>query len=270
MNLSTINSLVGMQSIQLKLDTIANNMANINTNGYKRREVFFQDILSARMDQPQDFQLNQRLTPLGIDQGAGSRVALTMAHFDQGQAMDTGIATDFMINGENVFFTVKSANDQTTRYTRNGHFQLDGKGYLVTDQGDYVVNANNSPIQLPEGSSLKVDSMGKLIAEGVNGSKTILGSLQLVNIISPQSLQEVGENLYQIPTELANQAQNIVQNVNTNQISYTVQQGKLEGSNVDLANEMVQLTEAQRAYQFQARAINYSDQMMGMATRLRG
>ncbi len=104
-----------MQSIQQKLDTIANNMANINTNGYKRRDVFFQDILSARMDQPQEFQLNGRLTPLGIDQGAGSRVALTMAHFDQGQSIDTGVATDLLINGDDVFFqynqlTIKQQN----------------------------------------------------------------------------------------------------------------------------------------------------------------
>ncbi|WP_405054413.1 flagellar hook-basal body complex protein [Tepidibacillus marianensis] len=125
-------------------------------------------------------------------------------------------------------------------------------------------------MRVPEGSSLNVDSTGKLIAEGTNGATTDLGSLQLVKINSPQSLQEVGTNLYQVPTELANQTQNMIQTVNLGQTTYSVQQGKLEGSNVDLANEMVQLTEAQRAYQFQARALSYSDQMMGMATRLRG
>ncbi|TCS83380.1 flagellar hook-basal body protein [Tepidibacillus fermentans] len=274
MNLSIINSLTGMQSVQQKIDTIANNIANINTNGYKSREIFFQDILSARMEQPEEFRLNGRLTPLGIDEGAGSRVALSVTHFDQGQPIDTGVATDLLLLGENIFFTVLSPNDQITRYTRDGHFFIDGQGYLVTAEGDYVLNHNGTPIQIPNGSSLKVDAMGKLITEDNGGRITDLGYLQLAKVNSLQSLEEAGNNLYQVPAELSNQANNIIENLDmqspNNRNLFSIQQGKLEGSNVDLAKEMVQLTEAQRQYQFQARALSYSDQMMGMATRLRG
>ena len=262
-----------MQSIQQKIDTVGNNVANINTNGYKSRDVFFQDILSARLIQPKEFELDGRLTPLGVDEGAGSRVALTLADFGQGQVVDTGISTDFMLTGENVFFTVAN-QDQETHFTRDGHFNIDAEGYLVTNQGDYVLNTDKTAIQVPEGYSLKVESTGKLLAENGQGQTIDLGSLQLVKVNSPQNFEEVGTNLYRIPTELAAQTNVIIENIDmlnpNNQIDYSVQQGKLEGSNVDLAKEMVQLTEAQRAYQFQARALSYSEQMLGMATRLRG
>ncbi|MFV9510438.1 flagellar hook-basal body protein [Tepidibacillus sp. LV47] len=273
MNLSIFNSLTGMQAIQQKVDTIANNIANLNTNGYKSREVFFQDIFSARMEQPEEFQLEGRLTPLGIDEGAGARLALSAIHFDQGQVIDTGVATDFMLSGENVFFTVLSNNNQIY-YTRDGHFSIDGQGYLVTAQGDYVLNTNQTPIQIPNGSSLKVDLTGKLIAEDKNGNIMNLGYLQIAKASSPQSLEKVGDNLYQVPNELMNQGNTIVENLDmqnpNNQTLYSIEQGKLEGSNVDLAKEMVQLMEAQRAYQLQAKALSFSDQMLGMATRLRG
>ena len=280
MNISTINTVVGMQSIQQKIDTIANNISNINTIGYKSREVFFHDILSGRLEQPEEFELQNRLTPNGLNQMGGTKAAMTLANFIQGQPIDTGIATDMLLIGKDLFFKLQpsgsenSYSEEAFRYTRDGHFQLDGSRYLVTDQGDYVLNSDDEPIQIPEGATFQVDYQGRITVQYTDGETEEYGYLGLTKMRDPQALENVGGNQFQIPRAIIESeiefAQMLDMEEPENQGLYQVIQGSLENSNVDLAKEMTQLTEAQRAYQFMARGLSINEQMMGITNNLRG
>lgn len=282
MNISMINSLVGMQALQKKIDSISNNIANLETTGYKSREIFFEDILSSRLTQSQDFILDGRLTSAGLDEGTGSRVSLTLADFSQGQQIETGIATDLMLTGEDIFFTVVPPDKdfgevREHRYTRNGHFQLDANSQLVTDQGDFLLNTNDEPIIIPEGATFSIDKQGRVTAEYPDGQTEDLGMIKLTRIISPQVLLEVGNSQYQIPDEwmtgnfpVSVIDQGFDMEEETYSELYKVIQGSLEGANTDLLKEMTQLNEVQRTYQFQSRGLSIADQMMGMTNNLKG
>ncbi len=274
-----INSLVGMQAFQQKIDTIANNLANINTTGYKSREVFFQDILSSRMNQPEDFLLDGRKTPIGLDKVAGSRVSQTFTSFQQGQQLETGVATDMMLKGADTFFTISPREEDPSeitnhQYTRDGHFQLDANRYLVTDIGDFVLNTDNEPISVPEGAVFNVDPQGRIMISYSNEETEELTAIKVTRINTPQALMDAGNNKYLIPEVLLQSELPVIDEefslVNPQYAtSYSVIQGSLEGANIDLVNEMTQLTEAQRAYQFHSRSISIADQMMSMANSLR-
>lgn len=278
MNNSLINSLVGMQSLQQKIDSIANNISNMNTVGYKSRDVYFQEILTSRINQPNEFNLEGRKTTLGLDKGYGSRTSLTLGNFSQGQPLQTGLSSDFMLKGENLFFTVAPKipyEENQLKYTRDGHFQLDANRNLVTDNGDFVLDDQGDSIYIPEGREFAVDSQGRIIVENSDGEKQEVGAIKVTKINTPQTLENVGENLYQIPQELLNDDNlNIIDKeyslLNDTSNQFAVIQGALEAPNVDLAKEMVQLNETQRSYQFLSRGISISDQMMAIANNIKG
>lgn len=278
MSVSMNNSIVGMSSLQQKIDSISNNIANINTTGYKSREVQFHEILTSRLDQPNNYNnLEGRLTPKGLDTGYGSKLSLTLGNFSQGPQIETGLATDFMLTGENIFFSVSSEvpyNDNGMRYTRDGNFHLDANGNLVTANGDYVLNSDGDMITIPEGGNFEVDNQGRIVVKYNSGETEEIGSLGIIKINNPQVLEEAGSNQFKIPDELLNQDYSVIDesfNIleGTNGV-YNVYQGSLEGSNVDFAKEMTQLNEAQRNYQLLSRSISISDQMYGIANNLRG
>jgi len=280
MNVSMMNSLVGMKALQQKIDTVANNIANINTTGFKGKEVLFEDILSARLSQQDDFLLTGRKTPLGVDEGIGAKTALTHTRFTQGQPIQTGIATDFMLSGDDIFFTTvsepntnKSANiaPEQLRFTRDGNFKIDADGYLVTSQGDFVLNQQEEAIKVPTGATLQVNRQGEMLAKMPDGQEQNLGNLNIYRIQTPQSLEAIGDNQYKIAEELLQQSDNFIESIDIDSNSeYAVMQGNLEASNVDMSTEMTQLLEAQRAYQFQAKGLTIAEQMQGMANSLRG
>ncbi|OEF99804.1 hypothetical protein BHF71_01110 [Vulcanibacillus modesticaldus] len=280
MNNSMISSLVSMQTLQKKIDTIANNIANINTVGYKGKEVFFSEIMSQKLNQPKEFSSSGRKTNLGLEQGFGAKINLTLANFTQGTQLDTGLATDFMLRGEDIFFTVIPADgdpieSNDVRYTRDGHFQLDAYGYLLTSTGDYVLNTDDEKIQIPENTTFNVDKQGRITIQYPDGEIEELGYLKITRMINPKVLETVGNNQYQIPKELierdvivVDEEFDILEENYANK--YSIVQGSLEGSNVDLVKEMTQLTDTQRAYQFLSRGLSISDQMMGIANNLKG
>lgn len=284
MNISMVNSLVSMNALQQKIDTIADNLANINTHGYKSREVFFQEILTSQLQQPEKFQLDGRITAMGLNQGFGSKVGLTLVNHNQGTQIETGINTDLMLLGENVFFTIAPPNQDGSdlkelRYTRNGHFQLDANRYLVTDYGDLVLNTEGEPINVPAEATFQVNEKGRVLAHYSNGESEELGAIQITKMISSQVLEKVGKNQYQIPRDLFIDGESALKvNIIDEEFnmeeesgnSHFVIQGSLEGSNTDLSKEMTQLTEAQRAYQLLSRGLSISDQMMGIANNIRG
>ena len=279
MNISMINSLVGMSTLQNKIDSIANNLSNINTTGYKSREVYFHEILTNRLTQPEQFNLAGRNTALGLDIGYGAKTSSTFGAFSQGPQIDTGIATDLMLTGDNIFFTILPANGDGLndpsqyRYTRDGHFQLDAGRYLVTDNGDFVLDTDGEPIYVPEGAAFNVDKHGNVIVQYPNGEVEELNALKVTKVLYPESLEAVGKNMFRIPEELLAAEIGITDEqfaLTNSSEGFQVIQGSLEGSNVDLAKEMVQLNEAQRAYQFLSRGLSISDQMLGIASKLRG
>lgn len=272
MNNSLISSLVSMQSMQKKIDTIANNIANAETVGFKSSSIFFEDIMSEKLNQPQDFNLQGRKTTLGLGQGFGVKNSSMLVNFSQGMTKVTGVPSDIMLQGENVFFTVVKNGGEpyefTDRtYTRNGHFQIDAYGFLVTDQGEYVLNTEDEPIQIPEGTTYNVDNQGIITAIHADGQIEEIGTLKITKFNNPQILKAIGNSKYEVPEEFNTGWFDLI-DAEFNQ--FTVVQGSLESSNINLTQELTELNNAQRAYQLLSNSVSISNQMMSITNRLRG
>lgn len=288
MNHSMINSMVSMNGLQQKLDIMANNMANVNTVGYKRREATFEDILTNMRQQPQGFQREGRLSPLGFNQGWGAKLSSMTTNFAQGALQDTGNPQDLALEG-NGLFKVRVANSDpnepaNTLYTRDGAFQLSvvendpDNVYLTTKEGHLVLDTEDNPITIPRGYKFAVNADGLVTA--YNGSvpeagSQVRGQLGLVRVLRPQFMQQVGENMFTIPAGIAANPQevnNVVQPVAAGSAleqPIKVRQGFLEQSNVNMADEMTELMMVQRAFQMSSRALTSSDTMMNLANNLR-
>jgi flagellar basal-body rod protein FlgG len=285
MNNSIITSSVSMHGLQQKLDILANNMANSNTVGFKKKEASFEDVLTNIKNQPQGFRQQGRLSPLGFNQGWGSRLVQAQTNMTQGPIQSTNKPTDLAIQGDGLFEvalpTIDPATGQPQRaWTRNGEFSLspDAQGTmtLTTSNGYFLVDTQGDPIRIPKGARLSIDQNGQYTAinEMDPTAPPTTGQIQLVRVIRPQELQNVGDNLYSLPTGVAN-PQNILQNVNGNvgvvnaADRVEVRQGFLEQSNVNMSDEMTELIMIQKAFQLNSRAITSSDTMMNLANNLR-
>jgi flagellar basal-body rod protein FlgG len=288
MNNSLINSMVTMHALQQKLDIVANNIANVNTNGYKRKEATFEDILTNIKQQPKGFQRDGRLSPLGFNQGWGAKLSQAQLNLAQGTLAASGVSSDLAIEGNALFeatmYTVDEAGNpiNKTVYTRDGSFDLavnpaDADNlYLVTKEGNFVNGVDGQPIRLPKDLKMVVDTQGNVTAinpmDPGAGSLNV-GQLKLVRIVRPQYLQQIGENLFALPTDLNNANGQILQDVvtgSTLENPVAIRQGYIEQSNVNLADEMTELMQVQREFQLSARAITSSDTMMNLANNLRG
>ncbi|WNR44666.1 flagellar hook-basal body protein [Paenibacillus roseipurpureus] len=287
MNNSMINSSVSMHSLQQKLDILSNNIANVNTNGFKKKEASFEDVLTNVQAQPEGFRSQGRFSPLGFNQGWGSRLVQIQTNLAQGPIQSTGNLTDFAIQGEGLFEVSVSKLDENGNpvfqpaWTRNGAFSLtpDGNGgtVLTTKEGRFITGTDGNPIHVPVGYRPSVEKDGTI--QGYNeqdpaAAPIRLGQIKLVRVVRPQLLEDVGENLYALPAGItAEEKANILQDLNgvagTGANRVSLMQGFLEQSNVTLSDEMTDLVIVQRALQLNSRAITSSDQMMGMANNLR-
>lgn len=274
MNSSMINASVSMNALQQKLDMMADNIANVNTVGYKRKEATFEDLLNNTRTQPQAFNQPGRLTNLNFNQGWGSRLAMIQPNLQQGTIKTTDKDTDLAIEG-NALFEVVVNGEGDRAYTRNGALQLtvtaNGDTILATPEG-YPVIANTAagegPLVVPNGYKLRVNPDGT--AEGVarDGSTIELGSIKLVQATRPAALTLVDDNLYEIADGI--NVADVLQNVTPDgENGIALRQGALEQSNVNLGDEMTELINVQRAYQLASRALTSSDTMMGLANGLR-
>lgn len=290
MNNSMINSSVSMHTLQQKLDILASNIANVNTSGYKKKEASFEDVLTNTKLQPQSFRKDGRLTPLGYNLGWGSKLVSIRSNFAQGPVSPTQNSTDLAIQGEGLFevqVLTRDANGQPQQqkaWTRNGAFQLtpsqDGtQMFLTTKEGHQVVGVDNRPIRMPVGTRPQIDAQGNILAyqDGGGGAGLSVGQIKLVRVVRPQLLKEMGDSLYTLPNNVAQDPQaraGILQNVNnlppTDSDRVEIRQGYLEQSNVNLSDEMTELVMVQRAFQLNARALSSADQMMNLANNLRG
>lgn len=278
MNASMINAMVSMNALQQKLDLLSDNIANVNTVGYKKKEASFEDLLTNMKSQPESMSQPGRLTPMDYNQGWGARVNLIQPNLTQGPLKSTENATDLAIEG-NALFEVEVDGAGNSAYTRNGAFQLtmraNGDTILATEDG-YPVVANvpdgdggfvEGNIVVPEGYSMRVDADGTVL--GVSSGDTItLGSLKLLQASRPSALTPVADNLFAIA--LGVNVDDVVQEiVPTMDNRIALRQGYLEQSNVQLTDEMTELINVQRAYQLAARALSSSDTMMGIANTMR-
>ncbi|BBI36200.1 flagellar hook-basal body protein [Cohnella abietis] len=280
MNNSMITASVSMGALQQKLDMLADNIANSNTVGYKRKTAVFEDIMTSLNPHIEDFNQPGRRTPLGFTQGWGARLASMQTDMSQGSLLETGNMTDVAIEG-NGLFEVRTAGDINgpRAFTRHGPFQLmpdkNGDRILVTNTGQQVVGSTGAGegfIRVPAGYDLSVAADGTLTAVGQEGTTPInLGRLKLVEVTNSELLQAVSDNMFGIPSNVnaTDVVRDIVAGPNGGS-GISVHQGFVEQSNVSMADEMTDLMMVQRAYQLSARALTSSEQMMGMANNLRG
>lgn len=253
------SSASGMQSQQTNLDVIANNLANVSTNGFKKSKPEFQDLLytSSRAAGADAGAGNQ--VPAGIDVGHGSRLVSTAKIFTQGELTKVDGMLNVAISGEG-FFEVQMP-DGNKAYTRDGSFQVDKDGRVVTNDG-MVVQSGFGVI--PVGTTdVTISRSGQVtLKNGVTQTGTF--NLQLSRFVNPAGLKPLGGNLYS-ETEASGTAE--AGNPGENGFG-KLEQGFLEGSNVKVVEEMVNLILAQRAYEVNSKAVQAADEMMQLSNNL--
>lgn len=251
MNLSLYSAATGMEAQQLNLNTIANNLANVNTPGFKRSKIEFQDLLYQKPRASGSDSGGGNLVPTGIEVGNGSRVAATSKVFTQGQLTNTGEKLDIAIQGDG-FFEVQRP-DGTIGYTRDGSFKLNAQGQVVTIDGMPILSGMQT---IPAGANLSVSEDGQVTVQSSSGSTTF--RLTMTRFANPAGLRSMGGNLYE---ETAASGTPETGNPGENGFGRTVQ-GYIEASNVNIVEEMVALIVAQRAYEINSKSVQSSDEML--------
>ena len=263
----------GLTSQQKNIDVIANNVSNINTDGFIKSRMDFQDLLYLRMRTPRPIDNGPERN---LQRGAGIRTYQTATIFLQGPLKETGRALDFALSGKG-FFVVENPvidedydgdADPSILMTRGGNFHLsveDDGHYLVDLHGRYVLDDSEQRILLPEGvaiEDIRCDAEGTLSywTPGEEGGTTEIARLMIVDFVNPGGLAAVGGNAY-IQTDNSGEL--------LDEASARVVHRTLEGSNVDYAEEVTRLIRAQRVYQLASRVVSTADQMMGIANNIR-
>jgi flagellar basal-body rod protein FlgG len=253
-------SKTGLDAQQLNMDVISNNLANVSTTGFKRSRPVFEDLLYQTLRQPGAKSSQTSEIPSGLQLGTGVRPIATERIFTQGNVTQTGNALDVAISG-NGFFQVLMP-DGTTAYTRDGAFQVNSQGQVVTASGYAVQPA----LTIPAGAlsvTIGTDGIVSVTTSGT-ATPTQIGQFQLASFINPAGLQSQGENLYLETAASGSPSTNIP---GTNGLG-VLNQAFLETSNVNVAEELVNMIEAQRAFEINSRAITASDQMLQRLTQL--
>lgn len=249
----------GMAAQQINLDTTANNLANVNTTGFKRTRIDFQDLMYQHM-RVAGSPSQDRQNPTGLQVGLGVRAASTQKIFSQGLFEQTENPLDVVIEGEG-FFQV-TMPDGTLAYTRDGAFKRDSTGALVTSEGYAVEPAITLPA---EATSVSIANDGTVSAHLPGASEPApLGKLTLARFANSAGLISLGKNLYQVS---GSSGQPVV-SAPGSQGAGTLSQGFLEKSNVSVVEEMVNLITAQRAYEVNAKVIQGADRMLEVASGL--
>ncbi len=250
----------GLDAQQTQLDVIANNLANVSTNGYKRGRAVFEDLLYQTLRQPGAQSSQQTQIPTGLQLGTGAKPVAVARIFTQGNVQKTDNSLDIAVQG-NGFFQVLLP-DGTTAYTRDGSFQKDNQGQIVTADG-FPLQPN---ITIPANAlSLSVGQDGTVtVTQPASAAATQIGTIQLATFINPGGLQSIGQNLF---LETAASGTPTPNTPGTNGAGI-VSQGYVETSNVNVAEELVTMIQTQRAYELNSKVVSTSDQMLGRLTQL--
>ncbi len=245
----------GMEAMQFNVDVISHNLANVSTNGFKRERPVFEDLLYQNLRQPGAASSQQTQLPTGLDVGTGVRPVATARQFMQGSLQLTDGPLDMAINGAG-FFQV-AMPDGTTSYTRDGSFQVDSQGAVVTSSGYPLEPA----LQVPQGTTKVTISKDGTVTAIINNDSAApvqLGNIQLATFINPPGLQAVGENLF---LETAASGAPTAGAPGSNGLG-AINQGYVEASNVNVTEELINMIQAQRAYEMNSRSVRTSDEML--------
>lgn len=257
---SLFTGATGMKAQQFNVDTIANNLANVNTTGFKKERADFESLFYEHKKSPGAPATDATEHPTGVSVGTGVRTAATKTVHQQGSAEQTGNDTDMMIQGDG-FFRILQV-DGSTAYTRDGSFKLDGEGNLVTSNGRFL----QPQIQVPENATGITIREGGTVSAKIPGQADLqqIGQIELAKFVNPAGLQKIGSNLYEETT-----ASGAPQVLTPGQDGAgKIRQGFLETSNVEVTNALTDMISAQRAFEFNQRSIRTSDQMLQTVSRL--
>ncbi|MCZ8253949.1 MAG: flagellar basal-body rod protein FlgG [Hylemonella sp.] len=244
----------GMEAQQMQLDVISNNLANSSTNGFKRAHAVFEDLIYQNLRQAGSSTSEQSQLPTGLQVGLGVRTVATSRNFTQGSLQQSGKGLDVAIQG-NGFFQI-TMPDGTINYTRDGAFQVNAQGQIVTSNGLPVANgitvpANATNISISADGNVTATIPGQVAPQPI-------GTIALASFINPAGLDPRGQNLY---AETAASGQPNTGTPGSNGLGQLMQ-GFLETSNVNVVQELVTMIQVQRAYEMNSKAIQTSDQML--------
>jgi len=244
----------GLEAQQMRMTVVSQNLANVNTTGYKRQRAMFEDLLYQNVVQSGGATSQQTQAPTGLNLGTGVRVVATDHQFAQGNLVTTGNQFDLAVQGRGFFEVLLP--DGTQAYTRDGTFQINSDGALVTSSGYAVQPAITIPAAAQSVTIGTDGTVSALLAGQSNATQ--VGTLQLTDFVNSAGLQSRGQNLFR-ETVSSGPPQPGTPGLNG---LGTVGQGSLETSNVNVVEELVNMIETQRAYEMNSRAIETSDQML--------
>jgi flagellar basal-body rod protein FlgG len=249
----------GLDAQQTQMTVTANNLANVSTTGFKKDRAVFEDLLYQNVRQVGAATSQGTQSPSGLSVGTGVRVVATEKSYTQGGSTQTGNSLDMAVQGRG-FFQIQMP-DGTLAYTRDGSFQMNAQGQLVTSSG-YLVQPGITIPSTAQSVTVGADGIVSVQLPG-QAAATQIGSLQLVDFVNPAGLQPRGQNLL---TESAASGAPQAGTPGLNGLG-TIRQGSLEASNVNVVEELVNMIETQRAYEMNSKAIATTDQMLQYATQ---
>jgi flagellar basal-body rod protein FlgG len=249
-------SATGMKAQELLIDNTANNLANVNTTGFKRSRLDFADLIYTNLRRPGTRVSAAQVSPTGLQIGNGVRVVATNKHFVQGSMEQTGNPLDVAIEGDG-FFEVQLPDGQT-RYTRAGNFRIDDQGRLVNPDGYIVQGVTVSQGIDVTGITIGTDGTVQGAQSGSSGQPTNLGQINVFSFLNPAGLSSEGSNLFSQTTASGNPQSGTAGTPGFG----LIRQATLENSNVEVVTELISLISAQRAYEINSRAIRAGDEML--------
>lgn len=247
----------GLDAQQTHMAVISNNLANANTTGFKKDRAMFEDLLYQNVRQVGAQSSQNTILPSGLKLGTGVKTVATEKIHTQGNLTQTGNSLDMAINGRGFFQILLPSG--ATAYTRDGSFNMDATGQLVTS-GGYVLQPTITIPSQATGITIGKDGTVSVVQAGAT-TPTQVGQVQLADFINPTGLEAVGENLFK---ESVSSGTAIVGTPGLNALG-TTEQGALETSNVNVAEELVNMIETQRAYEMNSKAIQTTNEMLGFA-----
>jgi flagellar basal-body rod protein FlgG len=260
MNRALSTAATGLEAQQAKIANIANDLANVNTDGYKRTNTEFHDLMYETLKEPGSSLGANSQTPVGIQVGMGVRVGAAHKNFEQGPAKTTGNPFDLMIEGPG-FFAVTTPQGEEA-FTRAGAFHLDSQGIMQLSGGHKL----SPQIVIPNGAlNIAISHSGELTATLPGGGIAVLGQVQLVNFQNPEGLLAVGQGLYKRSPASGGPVQALP---GENGMGF-VQQGELEASNTNVTNSMVDMIQTQRGYEMGTKVMGVVDQMLGATVNIK-
>ncbi len=249
----------GMTGQQMMVDVIANNLANVNTTGFKRSQINFQDLLYVTMKEPGTEVSSGINSPSGLEIGSGVRAASTIKVFSAGELQNTANPLDIAIAGDGFLQVSMPTGD--IRYTRDGALQINANGQLVTTNGYFIEPAISIPT---DAAAVSIEKDGGVNVTDASGTQSVVGTIQLARFPNSSGLQSEGDNLL---SETLASGTPTTGTPGENGFG-SIQSGFLEKSNVQMVTELVNLITAQRAYEINSRAIKAGDDMLQTANNI--